>query len=72
MLNITDAACISENPELFFPEGKNKKEDTYKAKQICATCPIISECLQYAIDNKVVAGVFGGTTEDERKTIIKR
>jgi len=38
------------------------------AKSLCQTCPIMSECAQFAIQTDV-EGVWGGTNEKERKAI---
>jgi len=65
-MDMEQAGCRAVDPDLFFPEGKNKREQEYNAKQICASCPIITDCLQFAIDNKQV-GIWGGTTDDERR-----
>jgi WhiB family redox-sensing transcriptional regulator len=39
------------------------------AKLICAECPVVNECLDYAIRTNQDSGIWGGTTEDERKSI---
>jgi WhiB family redox-sensing transcriptional regulator len=65
-MDMEQAACIQAEPSLFFPEGKNKREQEYKAKQVCASCAIVTDCLQFAIDNEQL-GIWGGTTEEERR-----
>lgn len=65
---MTDAACTTAPPELFFPDGKNKREQEYAAKVICASCPLINECLKFAIQNREL-GIWGGKTEEERRRI---
>jgi WhiB family redox-sensing transcriptional regulator len=67
-MDMEQAACTSVDPDLFFPEGKNKREQEYNAKQICGSCPIVTDCLQFAIDNEQM-GIWGGTTEEERRYI---
>lgn len=37
-----------------------------EAKALCATCPVWQECLEYAIDNDVRDGIWGGRTPVER------
>ena len=37
-----------------------------KAKQLCAGCPVRTECLAEALDNQIEWGVWGGMTERER------
>jgi WhiB family redox-sensing transcriptional regulator len=65
------AACRDADPDLFFPVGKTgpgqRQIDT--AKQICAACPARVQCLAWALDNSVASGVWGGTTEDERRSM---
>lgn len=59
----------SEDPDIFFPRqrGRNmRQKGSLKAKALCAECPVIGECLNYAIEHKL-PGVWGGTLEDERQ-----
>lgn len=59
------AACAGTDPNTFFPEpGGNTT--AARAKAICADCPVRAACLQWAKANDE-AGIWGGTTEDERK-----
>lgn len=50
--------------DMFFPE---KGGSTKEAKAVCAACPVIDECLQFALDNNIRFGVFGGASERERR-----
>lgn len=47
------------------------KEATAEAKAICARCPVQVECLEYALENREQYGVWGGTTRDERKAMLR-
>ncbi|MEZ5311676.1 MAG: WhiB family transcriptional regulator [Microthrixaceae bacterium] len=40
--------------------------------QVCATCPVKTQCLEYALANRIDHGVWGGTSERERRRILKR
>ena len=42
---------------LFFSE---ELQDISKAKQICALCPVLAECLEGAIERREPWGVWGG------------
>jgi WhiB family redox-sensing transcriptional regulator len=42
------------------------------AKEICGSCPVNEECLQYALETNQEAGVWGGYAEDERRRLRKR
>ena len=69
-----DPACAQTDPEMFFPQesfdfmGRNisKYRDIAAAKKICETCPLKVPCLEYALIN-VEIGIWGGTTEEQRK-----
>jgi WhiB family redox-sensing transcriptional regulator len=65
------AACLGHDPELFFPvsavgPGQAHTED---AKRVCRTCPVLAECLEWAITGAVPFGVLGGLSEDERRAL---
>ena len=70
-----DAPCANEDPETFFhPEGETgraRRQRDILAKSICATCPLAARCLEYAIENGELYGVWGGTSEDERVPMIR-
>ena len=68
------AACQSADPELFFPAGVAglAGADILEAKAICATCKIRQRCLGYAIESNQEHGVWGGTSEDERRRLTVR
>lgn len=51
---------------LFFPEDGHK-EQARLAKQVCAACPVADDCLRYALDLFIRDGVWGGTTERQRR-----
>jgi len=61
--------CITMENDIFFP---SKGRDVDYAKSICADCPVKSTCLEFAIDNKIDKGVWGGTSERERRKIIRQ
>jgi WhiB family transcriptional regulator, redox-sensing transcriptional regulator len=62
------AACISEDVDLFFPVAP---ADEIAAKAICAGCPVRAKCLDYATAHALL-GIWGGTTEDERRNTRRR
>jgi WhiB family redox-sensing transcriptional regulator len=66
-----DAACKDENPDVFFPIGTTgiAVDQVEDAKRICARCPVQEPCLEFALASNQDAGVWGGLTEDERRTL---
>ncbi|MCW2941190.1 MAG: regulatory protein [Actinomycetia bacterium] len=65
------AACKDEDPELFFPLGTLDVPhwQVSRAKRICAVCPVRGECLDYALETGQEYGVWGETTEQERRAL---
>ena len=68
------AACLTRNPEMFFPTGNTGAalRQINRAKMVCAQCPVTAQCLRWAIDVGVDHGVWGGLSEDERKSLKRR
>ncbi|MFC9734299.1 WhiB family transcriptional regulator [Streptomyces roseolus] len=69
------AACRDEDPDLFFPEGSTGPAllQIEEAKSVCRRrCPVSAECLQWALETDQKAGVWGGTSEAERRAMKRR
>ncbi|MEJ2853285.1 MULTISPECIES: WhiB family transcriptional regulator [unclassified Saccharothrix] len=68
------ASCRKEDPELFFPVGTSGPalSQVAEAKSICRLCPVISDCLAWALESGQEAGVWGGLSEDERRALKSR
>jgi WhiB family redox-sensing transcriptional regulator len=64
--------CKSVDPELFFPEDYNDRLSVHKAKAICKDCPLTTACLEYAMSDSGLDGVWGGTTPQDRKNLRRR
>ncbi|MEU1595363.1 WhiB family transcriptional regulator [Streptomyces sp. NPDC005708] len=67
------AACVGEDPELFFPVGSTGPYlvETAAAKRVCRRCPVMAECLDWALRTGQTAGVWGGTDEKERARLLR-
>jgi WhiB family redox-sensing transcriptional regulator len=68
------AICRDEDPELFFPVGTDGPAllQIAEAKSVCRRCPVVGECLTYALEHGEDAGVWGGMSEDERRALKRR
>ncbi|WP_277754896.1 WhiB family transcriptional regulator [Pseudactinotalea terrae] len=64
-----EAQCAQTDPEAFFPD---KGGSTREAKMVCATCPVLQECLEWAIQTGETFGVWGGLTERERRAYARQ
>lgn len=63
-------------PDAFFPDdqrddGKQLNRHHYMAKQWCQTCPVIAECLAYAMKHED-HGLWGGMAARERSEVKRR
>jgi WhiB family transcriptional regulator, redox-sensing transcriptional regulator len=68
------AVCRDEDPELFFPIGYTGPglRQIEEAKAVCRRCPVMSECLTWALESGQDAGVWGGLGENERRALKRR
>jgi WhiB family transcriptional regulator, redox-sensing transcriptional regulator len=66
-----NAACLHADPDLFFPIGPAGPalRQVDQAKRICLACPVRTPCLKWALGQGMLSGVWGGTTEEERRAI---
>jgi WhiB family redox-sensing transcriptional regulator len=66
-----DAACRAPgvDPELFFPVGETGPAiaQIRAAKAVCARCPVISQCRNWALRIGESDGIWGGLTPTERR-----
>ncbi|AXN53510.1 WhiB transcriptional factor [Gordonia phage Ronaldo] len=64
-----DALCKQVGTEPFFPEKFEGSGNIGYAFRVCAACPVVEECLQFAIDHQELAkyGIWGGTTPKWRQ-----
>jgi WhiB family transcriptional regulator, redox-sensing transcriptional regulator len=58
------AACIGEDPEIFFPP---QYENATAAKRICARCTVRGDCLDYALEHNLQHGIWGGISINKRR-----
>jgi WhiB family redox-sensing transcriptional regulator len=63
------AACRGVSTDVFYPVSD---EDADIAKAICDQCPVREACLEFAITEREREGVWGGTTERERRRIVRQ
>ena len=68
------ASCQTTDADLFFPVGTagGAIEQIEAAKLVCNACPVRVECLTFALRTNQEAGIWGGTSEDERRKLRKR
>ena len=67
------SACRDTDPDLFFPVGTTglALEQIEAAKAVCRTCEVQSACLEFALATNQESGVWGATSEEERRKLRK-
>ena len=68
-----DAACRDLPVDWFFPEqGPNAWHDLRQAVAVCQECPVIADCLNYALqfEARALPGIWGGTSENQRRAML--
>ncbi len=63
-----DKAACKGMTDMFFPEKGDAEGSVNKAKAVCATCSVKDDCLEFALDNSFIYGVWGGMSARQRKT----
>jgi WhiB family redox-sensing transcriptional regulator len=71
-----DAACRGLDTASFYhPEnerGPSRARRETQAKAVCATCPVIENCLRWALTAREPYGVWGGLSAEERESLLQR
>lgn len=67
------ALCSGMDPNIFFNDEKSlDKHYLGVVREICSNCAVSADCLQTALSNDDAFGIWGGTTERERRRMKKR
>lgn len=61
-----EAACRGVDVDTFFPRAH---EDMGDSVAVCVGCPVKTECLNYALQDSSLKGVWGGTSARERNRL---
>lgn len=64
-------ACKEEDPDLFFtgPESNSNEFRERQAKAVCRKCPVVYQCLEFAMATEDKWAILGGTNPTERGKI---
>lgn len=69
-------ACHDMDSNVFFhpdqERGPIRTAREVRAKQVCQTCPVIEACRRHALSVREPYGVWGGMSEAERSTLLRR
>ncbi|MFD6131616.1 WhiB family transcriptional regulator [Streptomyces diastaticus] len=59
---------VEDADAVLFP-GPRDHEEIAEAKELCGWCPVRRACLDFALENVLKEGVWGGLTEAERRPL---
>jgi hypothetical protein len=59
---------VEDADAVFFP-GPRDHEEIAEAKELCGWCPVRRDCLDFALENVLKEGIWGGLTEAERRPL---
>lgn len=62
----SEAACAQVDPDIFFPKHAGSSR---AARYVCGLCPVRQQCLNHALINRERWGIWGGTSERERRKL---
>jgi WhiB family transcriptional regulator, redox-sensing transcriptional regulator len=63
----SEAACRDvPDPDIFFPKRGGSSQE---ARAICTRCPMLDECLKWTLETRPEYGIFGNTSERERRAL---
>ena len=65
------ALCRQVDPALFFVEPGQDRAAAL-AKAICRECPLIEPCARYALAHAESGGIWGATSESDRKALRRK
>ena len=61
------ARCRTTDAEELFVTGAEQR----RVREFCRACPVRTECLSHALDQRIEFGVWGGMTERERRALLR-
>jgi len=67
----SDAICRDTDPDLFFPVGTTGQAlvQIDRAREVCDQCTVKVDCLEFALETNQDSGIWGGTSEEERRKL---
>jgi WhiB family redox-sensing transcriptional regulator len=65
------AACAGADTKLFFPAERGARScyDYEEINNYCDLCAVREECLEYAVSNHIIHGIWGGKSAKQRRII---
>ncbi|MFE3629492.1 WhiB family transcriptional regulator [Streptomyces goshikiensis] len=71
-IGVGDAMLEGPQLAMFSEEEADFREALSQARELCASCPLLEECLFTAVTDHAVKGIVAGTTESDREQLRSR
>jgi WhiB family redox-sensing transcriptional regulator len=65
------ARCREVDTEIFYPDKSDAATGTH-ARKVCISCEVKVECLEYALSNNELFGIWGGLNPKSRQRIRRK
>jgi WhiB family redox-sensing transcriptional regulator len=65
-------ACTPDDTDLFYPDSAESPAAYAAAREICAACPVRTDCLEWAMELGDPHGMWGGLTGRERQRLAQQ
>ena len=66
---LDNARCLGNTDVDFFPSDVT---GMIVARRFCLGCDVRQACLDYAVENEIKHGMWGGVSENKRKILVAR
>jgi WhiB family redox-sensing transcriptional regulator len=63
------ANCATTDPAIFFPPKGGRVR---AARKVCASCPVVAQCLEFALEIDDRHGIYGGLTVEQREQVRRK
>lgn len=75
---MNNASCAEYEPDWWFPieiggtRSWSRTPDAMKAREICASCPVLQACRDYSLRFDMIHGIWAGLDRHERHDLQKK
>ena len=75
---MNNASCAEYEPDWWFPieiggtRSWSRTPDAMKAREICASCPVLQACRDYSLRFDMIHGIWAGLVRHERYDLQKK
>lgn len=68
----TEAACKKETAAFRQRFFSDDLDDQRSARQVCVLCPVVSDCLEFALETNQTFFLWGGMSSETRRRLVRK